>query len=159
MLQPLSLFSFLGHLPLSLTHSHSHSPAEDVGPINQLDQPMASSTSSSHTSAVALPGSVCNSTATPPRVVPSKKPRNEWSLAEEELFIEGLDRFGPDCAAIAELVGTRTVDQVRAHWKYLQRQFASIRARGGTGRICLAYASIAALTDQSTAAWCLVLGE
>jgi len=130
-----------------------------VEPINQLDLPMASSTSSSHTSAVALPGSVCNSTATPPRVVPSKKPRNEWSLAEEELFIEGLDRFGPDCAAIAELVGTRTVDQVRAHWKYLQRQFASIRARGGTGRICLAYASIAALTDQSTAAWCLVLGE
>jgi hypothetical protein len=49
--------------------------------------------------------------------------RAEWSIEEEEQFLQGLEFYGPNCALIAKVVPTRTVDQVRTHWKYLQRVF------------------------------------
>mmetsp|Transcript_27972 Transcript_27972/g.70522 ORF Transcript_27972/g.70522 Transcript_27972/m.70522 type:complete len:277 (+) Transcript_27972:95-925(+) len=53
-----------------------------------------------------------------------------WSEEEHERFLVGLQRFGSDHKAISEVVGTRTVRQVRSH---SQKFFLKVQERAVNG--------------------------
>jgi hypothetical protein len=47
--------------------------------------------------------------------------RNEWTIQEDKIFLEGLKLYGADFTAIAKIIPSRTRYQVRTHYAYLSK--------------------------------------
>jgi SHAQKYF class myb-like DNA-binding protein len=60
--------------------------------------------------------------STPTEGDSSKENVGRWSEEEHQVFIQGLERYGKQWKTIANMIGTRTVVQVRTHaQKYFQK--------------------------------------
>lgn len=69
--------------------------------------------------------------------LPSKiRKRKEWTPAEERLFLAGLQNNKLDFMAIGKLLPHRSRSQIRAHYRYLAKNFkqenCNIRCKGGS---------------------------
>lgn len=59
---------------------------------------------------------------TPKSPVPDAEKVGRWSDEEHEVFLQGLEKYGKQWKTIAQMIGTRTVVQVRTHaQKYFQK--------------------------------------
>jgi len=71
------------------------------------------------------------SPASSPAGLAAPKQKRYWSEDEHGRFLLGLQRFGSDHKAISEVVGTRTIRQVRSH---SQKFFLKIQERASKGQ-------------------------
>jgi hypothetical protein len=59
--------------------------------------------------------------------------RNEWTVDEDRVFLDGLQRFGADFNSIAKLLPNRSRYQIRTHYTYLAKNIMANERVAGTG--------------------------
>jgi len=59
--------------------------------------------------------------------------RNEWTVDEDRIFLQGLQRFGADFNSIAKILPNRSRYQIRTHYTYLAKNIMANERVAGTG--------------------------
>jgi len=56
--------------------------------------------------------------------------RNEWTVQEDNVFLEGLRLYGRDFGAIASILPSRSRYQIRTHYAYFAKSIVANNSRG-----------------------------